>query len=321
MNVTGHWRPSCFGSDLDVLCRLTKPVREYSVDTLRRLWLQQTSRGGAAAGAAGGRGTPASLPEPLSPVVEGTKTAADVVLMDAATDGLISSQEKNLSVPRELWRLVDFIYRYGMDVEDLFSRPGDPEVCEYIRDCLDRGVDFDLESLLLDDSDADPSTNPDGSRDSLSGSRRASSATAASSPEQMVALGVRLDIDLLLQSEQRLRRQSEAASSPKAAGSPAAPQPLRRPPLPPRRGRDAAVHSMAATLQLFLGALAEPVVPAWLYVRCVQEGYLSLAAGRQVLRPLPRAHFNSFVYLVSFFKEVLASYVGATHFSPENLVS
>jgi len=47
-----------------------------------------------------------------------------------------------LRVPKELWRIVDYIYKNCMDEEDLFLESGDQEEMERIREALDTGAEF-----------------------------------------------------------------------------------------------------------------------------------------------------------------------------------
>ncbi|KAG2379469.1 hypothetical protein C9374_006586 [Naegleria lovaniensis] len=56
-------------------------------------------------------------------------------------DGLeLSSFEKDLKVPKELWRLIDLLYQNGLKEEGLFKYSGNPKEVHYIRDCLDEGL-------------------------------------------------------------------------------------------------------------------------------------------------------------------------------------
>lgn len=48
-----------------------------------------------------------------------------------------------LAVPKELWRIVDYIYNQGMDVKGLFTERGNPSEVELIRECLDTGASFE----------------------------------------------------------------------------------------------------------------------------------------------------------------------------------
>ena len=60
-------------------------------------------------------------------------------------------EEKALSVPKELWRLVDYLFHFGLGVENLFMAPGNKVMCGVIIDCLDTGADFPDPSTLLNE--------------------------------------------------------------------------------------------------------------------------------------------------------------------------
>jgi phosphatidylinositol-bisphosphatase len=53
------------------------------------------------------------------------------------------SNSKRLKVPKELWRLLDYMFRNGMDEEDLFEDPGDPDEIRFLRERLDMNESFD----------------------------------------------------------------------------------------------------------------------------------------------------------------------------------
>ncbi|KAG5858030.1 hypothetical protein ANANG_G00025780 [Anguilla anguilla] len=67
------------------------------------------------------------------------------------------SEEKPLEIPKEIWMMVDHLYRNGSKQEDLFQQPGLRSEFEEIRDCLDTGMPESLpgsnhsvaEALLL----------------------------------------------------------------------------------------------------------------------------------------------------------------------------
>lgn len=51
------------------------------------------------------------------------------------------------SVPKELWRLVDALVRKGLSTQGIFSSNGIPQELLQIRECLDLGMEFDLDRL------------------------------------------------------------------------------------------------------------------------------------------------------------------------------
>lgn len=85
VSVAGEWQASCFANDVTVLSQLALPVRYVTPEECgKRL--------------AGDMVTQASGPTAADDYEKGAK----------------------FSVPKEIWRCVDFIYRYGMDVVCLF---------------------------------------------------------------------------------------------------------------------------------------------------------------------------------------------------------
>jgi len=52
-----------------------------------------------------------------------------------------SSAEACLAIPKELWRIVDYIYRFGMEEPDIFEQSGSADMAQ-IQECLDTGESF-----------------------------------------------------------------------------------------------------------------------------------------------------------------------------------
>ncbi|XP_025899111.1 type II inositol 1,4,5-trisphosphate 5-phosphatase isoform X2 [Nothoprocta perdicaria] len=52
----------------------------------------------------------------------------------------VAQAEKPLDIPKELWMMVDHLYRNASHQEDLFQQPGLRSEFEQIRDCLDKGM-------------------------------------------------------------------------------------------------------------------------------------------------------------------------------------
>lgn len=65
------------------------------------------------------------------------------------------------------------------------------------------------------------------------------------------------------------------------------------------------VHSYAEVLVLFLSSLAVPIVPAGMIPNNEIDSQTILISARRLLEDLPPIHYNVFVYLISFFREVL----------------
>ncbi|XP_042296834.1 type II inositol 1,4,5-trisphosphate 5-phosphatase isoform X2 [Sceloporus undulatus] len=100
LSVSGNYLPSCFGASLQALSYMREPIQEISPEAIRDLSLR-----------------------PLQPEYN-----------DACWD------EKPLDIPKELWMMVDHLYRNASQQEDLFQQPGLRAEFEQIRDCLDTGT-------------------------------------------------------------------------------------------------------------------------------------------------------------------------------------
>jgi len=135
------------------------------------------------------------------------------------------SSGKVLTLPKELWRIVDFIFHRGMDEDGLFMTSGNPRQIEKIRECLDTGQDF------------------------------------------LPSFGI---------------------------------------------------HSMAETLIRFLESLAEPIFSRSL---CNQyQDTMNITAWcKQALMQLSAAHYNAFIYMISFLREML-KHSAKNRLSPDQLV-
>ena len=77
------------------------------------------------------------------------------------------------------------------------------------------------------------------------------------------------------------------------------------------KGKNVAIHSAFNALQILLGSFVEPVIPIRIQDRCINEGYLSVAAAKQVLtQVMPWQHHSIFLYIISFLKQTLGEYKG-----------
>ncbi|GMH70934.1 hypothetical protein TrRE_jg13140 [Triparma retinervis] len=130
----------------------------------------------------------------------------------------------SLSVPKELWRIVDAISEKGLHEKDLFLTPGFAAEVKQIRECLDTNSDFGLFHI----------------------------------------------------------------------------------------------HSMAEVLVSFLASLSEPIVPSTLFPTLeIDQGNI-MPWSRRFLEELPPIHYNCFVYIISFFREILL-YSNSNNLSPAKL--
>ncbi|XP_074161302.1 LOW QUALITY PROTEIN: type II inositol 1,4,5-trisphosphate 5-phosphatase [Sminthopsis crassicaudata] len=68
------------------------------------------------------------------------ETIRELTLMPLQTEDDGTREEKPLEIPKELWMMVDHLYRNASQQEDLFQQPGLRSEFEQIRDCLDTGM-------------------------------------------------------------------------------------------------------------------------------------------------------------------------------------
>ncbi|MBN3294257.1 I5P2 phosphatase, partial [Polypterus senegalus] len=115
--ISGNYLPSCFGSSLQALCYMREPIQDMPPELIQQFTLM-----------------------PLHQQIEPSDTL-----------------EKQLDIPKELWMLVEHLYRNACYQADLFQQPGLRTEFEEIRDCLDTGMPDSLpgsnhsvaEALLL----------------------------------------------------------------------------------------------------------------------------------------------------------------------------
>lgn len=65
------------------------------------------------------------------------------------------------------------------------------------------------------------------------------------------------------------------------------------------------IHSYAATMVQFLTTLGSPIIPPALYPVGEVDSQTIQASSRRLLEELPPIHYNTFVYMISFFRETL----------------
>ncbi|KAL1922020.1 uncharacterized protein VTP21DRAFT_10662 [Calcarisporiella thermophila] len=80
--------------------------------------------------------------------------------------------DRQLSLPRELYRMIDFIATQPPPRSPLFLTSGDQRTIVYIRECLDTGADFDLDKMrhattAASSSEENPPSGDDPSVDEL----------------------------------------------------------------------------------------------------------------------------------------------------------
>uniref|UniRef100_A0A2K5MVG3 phosphoinositide 5-phosphatase n=1 Tax=Cercocebus atys TaxID=9531 RepID=A0A2K5MVG3_CERAT len=68
------------------------------------------------------------------------ETISELTLMPIQTGDDGSQLESPMEIPKELWMMVDYLYRNAVQQEDLFQQPGLRSEFEHVRDCLDTGM-------------------------------------------------------------------------------------------------------------------------------------------------------------------------------------
>ncbi|XP_071669464.1 inositol polyphosphate 5-phosphatase OCRL isoform X1 [Patagioenas fasciata] len=109
LTISGTYQPSCFGTSLEALCRMRRPIREVPVTKLIDL------------------GEDNFLEKEKSILQMGSLDSED-------------ASEMPLQVPKEIWLLVDHLFKHACHQEDLFQTPGMQEELEQIIDCLDTSI-------------------------------------------------------------------------------------------------------------------------------------------------------------------------------------
>ncbi|XP_032993045.1 inositol polyphosphate 5-phosphatase OCRL isoform X4 [Lacerta agilis] len=109
LTISGSYLPSCFGTSLEALCRMRQPIREVPVTKL--IDLGEDS------------------------FLEKEKQFLDIVPQDGD-----DSTERPLHIPKEIWLLVDHLFKNACHQEDLFQTPGMQDELQEIIECLDTSI-------------------------------------------------------------------------------------------------------------------------------------------------------------------------------------
>jgi inositol polyphosphate 5-phosphatase INPP5B/F len=114
LSAQGQYARSCFGMSLDELNNCPGPVRALPLPT----------------------GSYQPLPPPPVPPAPAAPTPS------SSSSSSSNINHPALAVPKELWRLVDALYRTGLAEKDLFIQPGVPGEAAAIREALDTGAEL-----------------------------------------------------------------------------------------------------------------------------------------------------------------------------------
>ncbi|KAL6480172.1 hypothetical protein MHYP_G00112050 [Metynnis hypsauchen] len=108
ITVSGNYLPSCFGTSLDTLCHMKKPIREIPITKL--IDLGEDS------------------------YMEKEKSRMSFLLESTNTE------DKPLKIPKEIWLLVNHLFTKACQQEELFQTPGLQDELQCIIDCLDTSI-------------------------------------------------------------------------------------------------------------------------------------------------------------------------------------
>ncbi|KAL0973658.1 hypothetical protein UPYG_G00207980 [Umbra pygmaea] len=109
ITIMGNYLPSCFGTSLETLCRMKKPIREIPITKL--IDLGEDS------------------------YMEKEKSRMSYLMLDSA-----GTEDKPLKIPKEVWLLVNHLFTKSCQQEDLFQTPGLQDELQSIIDCLDTSI-------------------------------------------------------------------------------------------------------------------------------------------------------------------------------------
>ncbi|XP_061145618.1 type II inositol 1,4,5-trisphosphate 5-phosphatase isoform X2 [Syngnathus typhle] len=124
ISVTGSYLPSCFGTPLHVLCRLREPIQDMPLETLQQMVADFLNY---------------ALEIGLFPKICLMDDLPSQQMETSVNDDA-GSAEKPLDIPKELWMMVDHLFRNAIKQEDIFQQPGLRSDFAEIRDCLDTGM-------------------------------------------------------------------------------------------------------------------------------------------------------------------------------------
>uniref|UniRef100_A0A8D2N2W6 phosphoinositide 5-phosphatase n=1 Tax=Zonotrichia albicollis TaxID=44394 RepID=A0A8D2N2W6_ZONAL len=106
LTISGTYLPSCFGTSLEALCRMKRPIREV----------------------------------PVTKLIDLVSSEAEKSILQMGSLDSEEASEVPLQVPKEIWLLVDHLFKHALHQEDLFQTPGMQEELEQIIDCLDTSI-------------------------------------------------------------------------------------------------------------------------------------------------------------------------------------
>jgi len=125
---------------------LTAHIKRDSVEEVTKQGMEdflifRLARGGDAFITIFGNYCPSCFGQTIEKLVKIRQPISRVNLND------IPTPETALSLPKEVWRMIDYIYKFGLDTPQLFKQKGIASEVSEIRDCLDHGKEFQRVSI------------------------------------------------------------------------------------------------------------------------------------------------------------------------------
>uniref|UniRef100_A0A673LZP5 phosphoinositide 5-phosphatase n=1 Tax=Sinocyclocheilus rhinocerous TaxID=307959 RepID=A0A673LZP5_9TELE len=108
ITVAGNYLPSCFGTSLETLCHMKKPIREIPITKLIDL-------------------------------IDNFSISQEKCQINFLLDSA-GAEDKPLKIPKEVWLLVNHLYTKACQQEDLFQTPGLQDELQSIIDCVDTSI-------------------------------------------------------------------------------------------------------------------------------------------------------------------------------------
>ncbi|KAI9494141.1 Endonuclease/exonuclease/phosphatase [Zychaea mexicana] len=124
--VTGHYQPTCFGVNLERLALMSLPVSEVAVASDKKKSRKSLRHAASSSSAKNNTGKSSD-----------------------STPNNESRLQQQATLPKELWRVLNFLWNKNMlCLDHLFLDHGDRVISEYVRRSLDTGEQFDSNVLL-----------------------------------------------------------------------------------------------------------------------------------------------------------------------------
>ncbi|KAG0302421.1 hypothetical protein BGZ98_007510 [Dissophora globulifera] len=359
ISVSGNYIRTCFGNSLEWLSRLDRPIRlwnpdeddedEDEDDTLTlydayNVMDTKSALSGMKDVTIGDGSRTVKNGMPLDSVSDKEQGRRSSDLPGAFPDRKMTDERatttvpapahikkqkvaRPFSLPKDLWRILDFIYKYGFAMDNLFLLSGDQSTMSYIRECLDTGEEFDLTRLLDKPSQQDTNNTTAAQKSSDSNAAAGSKQAATNKTKKNNKKGGASNKD-----DDENDDDNDASNTPAplssstvrghGSGSDLKPQ-IARPVsimngIPPKAANfglreNRGIHSMAEVLLRFLESLRKPVVPTEMYQSALEASKTQQAA-LGLLDLMPPVHVNVFVYITSFLRELIlvgGSYSGS----------